>query len=310
MRLLITGASGYVGGRLAQSLAVEPDYSLLLGSRQAGDSAPWAHLGKPVQTRWDSPSKLARVCEGVDAVIHLAGMNAGDCAADPSSALRVNGLSTSHLLQAAIQQGTKRFIYLSTAHVYASPLIGTLSEQSCSHNLHPYATSHRAGEDVVRFAHARGDIEGIVVRLSNAFGVPAHRNANCWMLLVNDLCRQSIENGCMVLRSSGLQRRDFITLADTCRSICHLLGLPVAMLGDGVFNVGGQTMSVISMAEKVQERCLSVCGFLPEIKRPEPSGNEVEKSLEYISEKLRSTGFLPSENEDAEIDAILKMCQA
>jgi UDP-glucose 4-epimerase len=67
----------------------------------------------------------------------------------------------------------------------------------------------------VRFMHERGDIEGIVIRVSNSFGAPAHQHANCWMLLVNDLCRQAVSTGQMTLRSSGIRRRDFVTLTDT-----------------------------------------------------------------------------------------------
>ena len=170
MRILITGGFGYLGGRLAQFLANQAGYTILLGSRQQTRPPDWLSHVEVVQTRWDSPASLEQVCIGVNAVVHLAGMNAQDCTADPAAALEVNGLTTARLLNVAIKQRVKRFIYLSTAHIYGTPLAGVITEETCPTNLHPYATSHRAGEDVVLAAHQRGEIEGIVIRLSNGYG--------------------------------------------------------------------------------------------------------------------------------------------
>ena len=239
MRLLITGGFGYLGGRFAQFLATQAGYEIILGSRQQTEPPAWLPQARVVQTPWSSLSALEHICTGVDAVVHMAGMNAQDCAADPARAVEVNALATARILQAAIRRGMKRFIYLSTAHVYGSPLRGVISEKTCPVSLHPYATSHRAGEDVVRAAHQRGDIEGIVIRLSNAYGAPVHPNATCWMLLVNDLCLQAVTTGHLVLRSAGLQRRDFVTITDADRAIAHLIYLPAQDIGDGIFNIGG-----------------------------------------------------------------------
>ena len=84
--------------------------------------------------------------ENVDVVIHTAGMNAQECASDPEQALAFNGTVTADLVSSAVKQGVQKFIYLSTAHVYKEPLVGTISESSQTTNTHPYATSHLAGE--------------------------------------------------------------------------------------------------------------------------------------------------------------------
>lgn len=263
-----------------------------------------------VQTCWESPTRLEDVCAGIDAVIHLAGMNAQDCAATPDAALEFNGVATARLLQSAIRQGVKRFIYLSTAHVYASPLSGTISEETCPLSLHPYATSHRAGEDVVRAAHQRGEIEGVVIRLSNSFGKPVHAKADCWMLLVNDLCRQAVTTRQMVLSSSGLQRRDFVPLSDVCHAIRHLLHLPQSGLGTGLFNLGGGwSPTVWEMACLVQERCATVLGYRPGLTRKPANIGEMTADLDYRSDRLLQSGFQPSNDRVFEIDHLLEFCQ-
>ena len=309
MKVLITGGFGYLGGRLAQFLASQAGYELILGSRKQTKSPLWLPQAKVVQTQWNSPVGLEQICVDVDAIVHLAGMNAQDCIADPVAALEFNAVVTARLLKAAVRQRVKRFIYLSTAHVYADPLAGVITEEACPVSLHPYATSHRAGEDVVRAAHQRGEIDGMVIRLSNAYGAPAHKDANCWMLLVNDLCRQGVTTGQLVLRSAGLQRRDFVSLTDVCRAIAHLMGLSQKAVGDGIFNLGGTwTPTVMEMATLVANRCKVTLGFHPEINL-NPARGEISQLLDYHIDKLKGTEFKLEGDHDAEIDATLMLCR-
>jgi UDP-glucose 4-epimerase len=310
MRVLITGGFGYLGGRLAQFLASQSGYELVLGSRRQTEPPRWLPMVKTAQTQWDSPAGLEKICTGVDAVVHLAGMNAQDCAADPVAALEFNAVATARLMRSAVRQGVKRLVYLSTAHVYGSPLAGVITEETCPVSLHPYAASHRAGEDVVRAAHQRGEIGGTVIRLSNAYGAPAHKDADCWMLLVNDLCRQAVTTKHMVLRSSGVQRRDFVPLRDVCRSIDHLLHLPGKNLVNGLFHVGGEwSQTVWEMACLVQERCTATLGFRPELTRIAPQTGETAAGLDYRMEGLRRSGFLPSSDKIGELDGLIEFCK-
>lgn len=311
MKLLITGGFGYLGGRLAQHLAIQAGYKILLGSRQQAQTPQWLPQAEVVQTRWDLPSSLDQLCRGVDAIAHLARMNAQDCALDPVAALEFNALATARLLQAAVRHGVKRFIYLSTAHVYGSPLSGVIAEDTCPVSLHPYATSQRAGEDIIRSAHQRREIEGIVIRLSNSYGAPAHKDANCWMLLVNDLCRQAVTTGRMVLRSSGLHKRDFITLTDACSAIQHLAGLPAALLGNGLFNVGsGWAPTIFEMTERVALRMHAATGRRPELLCEANQDTSKLATLDYKIEKLIATGYgvRGNENVDQEIDKLIQFC--
>lgn len=309
-RILITGGFGYLGGRLGQFLVSQDGYEILLGSRKQTELPRWLPQAKVVQTRWDSPAGLEEICTGVDTVIHLAGMNAQDCEADPVTALELNAVATARLLRAAVRQGVKRFIYFSSAHVYGSPLSGVITEETCPANLHPYATSHRAGEDVVRTAHQLGEINGIVIRLSNACGAPAHKDVNCWMLLVNDLCQQAVVTGKLVLRTSGLQQRNFITLQDTVRCVEHFIHFPTIQCGDGVFNLGGEfVQSIYAMTQYVAGRCKTVLGFSPPIERAAPKPREWAPSLDYSIAKLKATGFFLRSKFEDEIDATLLFCQ-
>lgn len=309
MRILITGGLGFIGGRLGQYLH-QAGHQVVLGSRSASSPPNWLPYAEVVKVDWNDDYALEKICNRVEVVIQAAGVNAQDCATDPVTALEINGLSTARLLEAASHAGVRRFIYLSTAHVYASPLIGVVSEDTCPRNLHPYATSHLAGENVVLSANQRGQIEGVVLRLSNAFGAPMHKEVNCWMLLVNDLCRQAVTERRLTLQTAGLQRRDFVTLEDFGRALSHVIDLHKEKLGDGIFNVGGNwAPRVIDMVKLIQSRCSVVLGFTPDIIFPEPAKGVVQLDLDYRTNKLIASGFKLSGNVEAEIDATLLFCR-
>ena len=112
----------------------------------------------------------------------------------------------------------------------------------------------------------------------------------------------------MVLRSSGLQLRDFITLSDVCSAVEHLLELSSQDLNDGLYNVGGNVTRVIDMAEIIQARCLKVLGFRPEIVCQDPIKKEVSPGLEYCTNKLLATGFSIRNDRSSEIDSTLCFC--
>lgn len=310
MRILITGGFGFIGGRLGQYLQ-QNGHQVILGSRKASCPPEWLPHAEVAQIDWCDSRALELSCNGVDIVIQAAGMNAQDCATDPVAALAFNGVATARLVAAANRAGVQRFIYLSTAHVYGSPLVGTITEVTCPRNLHPYATSHLAGEHAVLSVNQRGQIEGIVLRLSNAFGAPVHKDVNCWMLLVNDLCKQAVQTRKLVLQTSGLQQRDFIGITEVCRVTEHLAVGNGSSTQPSIFNVGsGVSQSVFAMAQSIQQRCAQVLGFEPVLQRVQGETVEPPRMLSYRVDNLTALGIKPDFLENlAEIDSLLRFCQ-
>ena len=309
--VLITGGLGYVGGRVAKALAQCGKHRVVLATQHAKPAPPvWLSTAKMVTLDVTRDTDFDQACTGVTSIIHLAAINEQDCVADPQRALLVNGLGTLKLLQAAQRAGVERFIYLSTAHVYGAPLAGTITENSLPRPTHPYAITHHIAEEFVLAAHAQRTLTGIVLRMSNSFGAPTHAGIERWELIVNDLCRQAVRQKQLVLRSSGLQRRDFITLGDAGRAVDHVLHLSVAACSDGLFNLGGEcTLSIIELAKRIAERCATTLGFRPAIQRPQPAAGETGNTLDYRFDKLKATGFAVHGGMDAEIDATLRLCQ-
>lgn len=309
MRILITGGFGFIGGRLAVHLT-QAGHQIVLGTRSTNKAPAWLPQAEVAQIHWHDAEYLEHTCQGIDVVIHAAGMNAQDCAVDPVVALEFNGVATSRLVAAAIRACVPRFIYLSTAHVYDNPLTGTITENTCPRNLHPYATSHLAGEYAVLGANQRGQIRGIVLRLSNAFGAPVHSNVNCWMLLINDLCRQAVETHKLVLQTNGLQQRDFIGMVDVCLITGQLAIGNNDSLSTGLFNVGtGVSQSVLEMAQIIQQRCKQVLGLKLELQRPTDGITEAHPILHYQTNRF--TPMVSESNASiTELDNLLRFCHS
>ncbi len=306
-RVLVTGGLGYIGGRVARHLAMA-GFEVCLGTRKAGlDAPPWLPGARMVHTSWDDPQSLRQACRGLSAVIHLAAMNEIDSAKDLEGALRMNGLASLRMLEAAVAEAVPRFVYFSTAHVYGAPLQGNLDEATLPRPQHPYAITHKVAEDFVLAAHDKNQIEGLVFRLSNGFGAPATHEVDRWTLLVNDLCRQAAVSGRVKLNTPGTQLRDFITLEDVARAVVHGLRLDKDKLADGLFNLGkGVSSSIFAMTQRVAVRWEALTGKSLPIDRPEPSGEEPEP-LAYSSDKFKRTGFVLRDAIDEEIDATLQL---
>jgi UDP-glucose 4-epimerase len=311
MNILITGGFGYIGGRLAKAIVANTEHRVILGSRIPKSAPSALHGATSVVVQWDSPESLNRITHGIDVVIHAAGMNAQDCENNPSAAFQVNSIATSNLLEAAIKQKVGRFIYLSTIHVYGAPLAGRITEDNPTTGTHPYATSHKAGEDAVLMENKKGNIKGVVVRLSNAFGAPVHNDVNCWMLLVNDLCKQAVKHNRLTLNSSGEQRRDFIPLTDVCRVIIHLTDCRLGDQEDHLFNVGGDwSPTILKITEKFAKRYTKLTGMPLKIKRNKDDKSSFVGALDYSIEKLISTGFMSSKDNSVnqELDGLIHFC--
>ena len=129
--VLITGGLGYLGGRIAKYLIEQSGLSILLGTRKRNFSHPeWLTEGRLLPFDLLTENDLAAACRGVRYVVHLAALNHVDSEVDPEQALLLNSLGTLKLLRASEHEGVERFIYISTAHVYGSPLVGTITEQT------------------------------------------------------------------------------------------------------------------------------------------------------------------------------------
>jgi len=117
MKILITGATGFIGGSLAKKLSANPDYSIVVTGRSALINEMYKSFPvKVVQGDLVGQNFADLATEGVDIVIHCAGL-AGTWG-DYDDYYRANVLVTENLLHAAQKNKVTRFINISSPSIY------------------------------------------------------------------------------------------------------------------------------------------------------------------------------------------------
>ena len=309
MKVLIAGGLGYIGGRLAKHF-YQFGHSVFIGSQSNHKTLPEFSNIKVLNFNLDEVLPFNNQLKDFELVIHAAGMNSIDCEKNPELAHEYNGNLTNRILQSAINQGVRRYIYLSTAHVYNSPLIGNFSELSETKNKHPYALTHLEGERHILDAHQEKKIHGIVLRISNSFGPPLSPLANCWMLVINDLCLQAIRFKKLRIKSDGTQLRNFITLSDVINAIDFFSKISIDKLDNGLFNLGSDfTTSISDIAKIISQKAERILKIKPPIILAKTKTSLISASFSYEISKLKKIGFILQNQINQEIDDLLLYCK-
>jgi UDP-glucose 4-epimerase len=309
MNVLITGGKGYLGSKIAFYLSSNTNFNVYVSSRSSDERFFPSNI-KTIKIQWDFDDIIKLENNKFDIVIHCAGINALDSAKDPIGAFKFNALGTGKLVLACKNANVKKFIYFSTAHVYSSPLVGDIIEETLTQNIHPYATSHRAAEDFVISSHLDNGMQCCCLRLSNSFGAPYDRSIDCWGLFLNDICRQVISTGAIELKSNGSQYRNFITLTDVCSAISHLIKVDLSNEICPIYNLGGSWNTSIFDASRLVANIYSESFDrpIPIIKLNKDKITTGLGALNFISKKIEKTGFYLSNNYNEEVQQLLKYC--
>jgi UDP-glucose 4-epimerase len=307
--ILITGGLGYVGGRLASHLrSAHPELEIRLLSRSPRPEATWAKGFSVVKGDFLDSASLGSALEGVKGVVHLAAPNEIASAQDPGMALEVMGKGTLGLLEECYRAGVARVIYMSTFHVYNASAGTLITEETLLRPVHPYGISHYLAEMVVNMFRSRG-LETLIFRLSNGYGYPMDTGVDRWTLVFNDLCRQAAKDKELVLKSSGVAHRDFISLEDVGRAVNHFLTMPPGSWEDGLYNLGGDcSMSILQMAEIIAKVAGEEMGRRVLV-TPGPSHpSEKAVPVKYSINRIRAKGFHPRHNLEEEVQRTLGLC--
>ena len=166
---LITGSSGFVGRALLASLATFNQRPPLLRLLERRPTEPPTVFQSCAGDLGD-PQSLRRACEGIDTVIHLAGIaHVGSAASAEARAINLDGSLS--LLRMAIDAGVKRFVFLSST---------LSSDQSIQ-----YGRDKHAVEEALLAAAAAGSIEVVILRAVNIYGVGMRGNIAAMIRLIS-----------------------------------------------------------------------------------------------------------------------------
>ncbi len=147
MRILITGASGAIGKKIIEKLMEQNQPELLVLSREKSEI-----FSRGVMARTGDlldPESLNAACEGIDIVIHAAGLTHSS---DQQAYFSVNLKGTENLLRAAKTNGVKKFVFISS--------------RTASENGGAYAESKLQAEKAV----SDSGLEAVILSLSEVYG--------------------------------------------------------------------------------------------------------------------------------------------
>lgn len=312
MRFLLLGGAGYLGGRLAKHLKVEGHEVHITTRRPPSEVPSWMCADRIIQLDPSLKPALEPLLEGVDILIHLAAPDQEAAQRCPAETVRFGAETTWNVLDAVASAGASvAVLYLSTYHVYGRNLHGIVTEETPAVPMHPYALSKRFAEETVQLFRQRLGVKALCIRLSNAFGTPLGPEISQWSLVFNDLCRQAATLRALKLRSAGVQKRNFVTMADSVRALEFLAVHQDGWPDDGVIHLGSTIcLSIREVAEIVAGRTQEVLGFRPDIQAPGLNPAERPSDLTFSVERLSRLGFQWCNELQREVDLTLRLCAA
>jgi nucleoside-diphosphate-sugar epimerase len=166
---LVTGATGFIGGRLAERLAQE-GYAVRCLTRAASDSSRLEKVDveRAVGDLTSAPT-LAPAVEGCRYVLHCGAL-VSDWATKREIA-RTNVQGTRNLLEASVQASVERVIHFSTTDVYGHPGVAGVDETHTARRFSNwYAQTKLQAEAEVRRVEATGALEAVLLRPATVYG--------------------------------------------------------------------------------------------------------------------------------------------
>lgn len=189
MRILITGAAGHIGSVLAERLSSRHQLRGLDLLPVAGQSS---YPGDFVVGDCADPAVALAAVEGMDAVVHLAGIATE---AMLPEILRGHVVATAALLDAMVQHDVRRMVYASSNHAVGMtprPATGVVSAQTPPRPDTFYGVGKVAGEALLSLYADRHGISSVALRIGSFLERPAvRRNLATW--LSYDDCAAMVE---------------------------------------------------------------------------------------------------------------------
>ena len=240
MRLLITGAAGFIGSRFVDMVRRQHQVStstvtLLDNLNYSGTLQNLFEFEKLKyeMVRGDicDSSLVSKLVETADLIIHFAAETHVDRSIkQPANFVITNVLGTQVLLDAVRENPKVKFIHVSTDEVYGSIAEGAWDENQPLDPNSPYSAS-KAASDLIALSYARTyNLDICVTRSCNNYGSNQHPEKLIPLFITN-----LIEGKKLPLYGDGKNVREWIHVEDNCRAIWE-----VAMHGkkSEIYNIG------------------------------------------------------------------------
>jgi len=250
MKVLLTGASGFLGRHVARRLLAD-GFEVTGFDQNPGDAELETVIGDLTDSTAVDSAAARR-----DVVCHIGAI--GDvylAASDPALAASVNVLGTTNVAQAARKAGA-RVVYASTWEVYGAPQYEPMDEDHPCTPDHPYNITKLAGERMLLAADHLQGVPSIALRLGTAYGSGLRPNSVFRIFFDKARRREPI-----TIQGDGSQSRQFTHADDLARAFS--LACRSNLRGLALNTVAEEPISVKQLAESVIARFPTDLSFGP-----------------------------------------------
>ena len=247
MKVFITGGSGYIGNILTKKLSSE--FSIISGSQKK--IFPNKKNKKIVykKVNYKSLKSLKESFEGVNAVIHLVGMNKTDCEKNKIKSLVFKEKVTSNILKACEYNNIKKLIYLSSSQIYKNFQSSSINEKSKIDNENFYSKGHILAEKKIMKASLN---YYTIIRASNIFGyLEFKKTGEQKKNLVHMLCEEAITKNTIRVHNPNVVK-NFLPMSIFVDNI--KIVLVDKRFDKKIINLGSKSLTLYDLALKIQSR--------------------------------------------------------
>ena len=252
MKILVTGAAGFIGGNLAEKLAQRGDEVVGLDNfndyydpakKRATEKRLNAYPNfRMIEADIRDRARILALFESeqFEAVAHLAALaGVRNAVKYPEEYIQVDFNGTQHLMDGARNNGVKNFVMASTSSVYGSTKeIPFVETNPCDRPLQPYAAAKRATEILGYTYHHLFGLNFTAVRFFTVYGPNGRPDMMAYLVA------ESITKGTQIpLYEGGKMYRDWTYVEDITDGVVAAIDRP---LGYQIFNIGRGEPTLLS----------------------------------------------------------------
>lgn len=254
MNIIILGAAGFIGTNLALALARDKKNKIVLVDQSIEYFnqclSDYSNITRVAST-FNKSTDFSKLLEGQDCVYHLVSTNIpSNSGKNISEELEANIIVTSKLLDACVEQGVKKVIFMSSGGtVYGKRMECPLKEDLPTYPINSYGLQKITIEKLLYMYNYMYNLDYRVIRLANPFG--PYQRPNGKLGAVTTFTYKAIKNEPITLYGDGSVVRDFIYIDDAVNAILTI--------ADGedynkVFNVGsGKGTSIKELLNLIED---------------------------------------------------------